>query len=288
MTSNLTRISDRCDSPLRTMCAGRRILPLVEPRRTALLLHHDARLLDLLTRLFEARGFTVSVAATSMQARTLLADRDVDVVVAEWDAGVNLGGEVYRWALDHRFELRDRFVFVGDEVPADFDRLVAGRCLVVRGSDTAEIIRVAEATAGRSLRARSADPDPQWSEADRPTLLLADDDPALLAVMAELLGDRGWAVTAVESGNAATAALDRSDFDVILCDWNMANGSGGHVFNWVVTFRPWLLERLVFLAERPGDGAERMVQGRPVFAKGADSRQLIETLCAIAPPRRSA
>lgn len=258
------------------------------PRRTILLLHHDAVLLDLLTRVFEARGFAVTLAATPMQARTFLsAERDLDVVVAAWDSTHNLGGDVYRWVLEHRFELRDRFVFVGDEVSPDFDRIVAGRCLVVRGADTAEIIRVAEATATRVVRARTADPEAVWGDEGRPTLLLADDDPALLAVMAELLTAAGWLVTPVDSGNAATAALDATDFDIILCDWHMANGSGGHVFNWVVTFRPWLLDRVVFLAERPGDGAERVVQGRPVFAKGADSARLIEALTAIAPPRRS-
>jgi DNA-binding response OmpR family regulator len=262
-------------------------LAKVEPRRTILLLHHDAQLLDLLTRVFEARGFAVHLAATPMQARTMLAsDRELDAVVAAWDATHGLGGEVYRWALEHRFELRDRFVFVGEEVPPEFDRIVAGRCLVVRPSDTPEIIRVADATANRSHRARTADPEPQWSEGDRSTLLLADDDPALLAVMADLLGDAGWAVTPVESGNAATAALDTTDFDVILCDWHMANGSGGHVFNWVVTFRPWLLDRIVFLAERPGDGVEKIVQGRPVFAKGSDSTKLLDALRAIAPPRK--
>jgi DNA-binding response OmpR family regulator len=255
----------------------------VAPRRSILLLHHDAGLLDLLTRVFEARGFSVSLAATPMQARTILSsERELDVVVAAWDAAHHLGGEVYRWALEHRFELRDRFVFVGDEVAADFDRVVAGRCLVVPTNETSEIIRVAEATARRA-RQRPTTPPPSGS--GRPRLLLADDDPALLAVMTELLTATGYDVTPVDSGNAATSALDTSDYDVILCDWHMAAGSGGHVFNWVVTFRPWLLDRIVFLTERPSDGAERIVQGRPVFPKGADSARLIETLKTIAPPR---
>lgn len=259
----------------------------MEPRRTILLLHHEAQLLDLLTRVFEARGFAVSLAATPMQARTMLdRNREIDVVVAAWDAGHQFGGDVYRWALEHRFELRDRFVFVGDEVPADFDRVVAGRCLVVRSGETSEIIRVAEATARRVRAARATEPVPQWLDGSRTTLLLADDDPALLAVMTDLLQEAGWAVTPVDSGNAATSALDQSEFDVILCDWHMAAGSGGHVFNWVVTFRPWLLDRIVFMTERPSDGAERVVQGRPVFPKGADSAKLIDALKAIAPPKQ--
>jgi len=259
----------------------------VEARRTILLLHHDAQLLDLLTRVFEARGFAVNLAATPTQARTVLErNREIDVVVAVWDAGHQFGGDVYRWALEHRFELRDRFVFVGDEVPADFDRVVAGRCLVVRAAETSEIIRVAEATAKRVRAARATEPVPQWLDGGRPSLLLADDDPSLLAVMTDLLNDAGYAVTPVDSGNAATTAIDQTEFDVILCDWHMAAGSGGHVFNYVVTFRPWLLDRIVFMTERPHDGAERVVQGRPVFPKGADSAKLIDALRAIAAPKQ--
>ena len=56
----------------------------------------------------------------------------------------------------------------------------------------------------------------------RPTLLLADDDPLLLDVMAELLDDAGYTVTQVESGNAAIAALEHHDFDVIVSDWHDA------------------------------------------------------------------
>ena len=265
---------------------------VVEPRRPAiLLLHHDAQLLDLLTRVFEARGFLVSVAATQMQARTALAaERPLDVVVAAWDPTHPLGGEVYRWALEHRFTLRDRFVFVADEAAPEFDRLVAGRCLMVSPLETAEIIRVAEATARRPTRPPSlpGTDEPSWHDGTRPTLLLADDDPLLLTAMAELLEQAGYAVTAVDSGNAAIAQLDQQEFDVILSDWYMAAGSGGHVFQWVVTFRPWMVDRIVFLTERPSDAVEQAAPGRPVFPKGADSAKLVEALHAIARPRARA
>jgi len=258
-----------------------------EPRRRSiLLLHHDGQLLDLLTRVFEARGFAVSLAATQMQARTVLSgDRPLDVIVAGWDASHPLGGEVYKWALEHRYELRDRFVFVADEAPPEFDRLVAGRCLIVSAFETAEIIRVAEATARRPARSPSLPGDPSWSDGSRPTLLLADDDPLVLTAMAELLESAGWAVTAVDSGNAAISALDQQEFDVILSDWYMANGSGGHVFQWIVTFRPWMVDRIVFVTERLGDAAAQGAPGRPVFPKGADSAGLVEALRKIAPPR---
>lgn len=264
-----------------------RILPPVGEarRRSIILLHHDGQLLDLLTRLFEARGYAVNLAATVNQAKAHLGgDREFDVVVAEWDVHHPVGGEVYRWVLDHRFGMRDRFVFLGDEVPPELDALVAGRCLTVRPNETAEIMRVADATVRRAERSRELGGDAQWTEADRPRLLLADDDPPLLAAMADHLAAAGFAVTPVDSGNAAIMTIERgeADFDVLLADWTMVGGSGPQLFQWIVTFRPWLVDRIAFLIDRTGDQYEQIAPGRPIFHKGADSEALIATLKKIA------
>lgn len=253
---------------------------MAEPRRRSIiLLHHDGQLLDLLTRLFEARGYSVNLAATVNQARAHLGgEREFDVIVAEWDVHHPVGGEVYRWVLDHRFGLRDRFVFLAEEVPPELDRLVAGRCLTVRPGETAEIIRVADATVRRAERARERLADPQAPADDRPRLLLADDDPMLLGAMAELLEQAGFAVIAVDSGNAAIARLDQQEVDLVLAEWTMVNGSGAQLFQWIVTFRPWLVDRVAFLIDRPDTRIEQTAPGRPAFHKGADSGALIEAL----------
>ncbi len=242
------------------------------------MLSHDGQLLDLLTRLFEARGFAVALAATVGQALAHLgSEREFDAVVAEWDHTHGAGGEVYRWVLEHRFELRDRFVFLTEDPPPEFDRLVAGRCLTVRPRETAEIVRVVVATAARALRPAELEAA-DWGGGDRPTLLLADDDPLQLAAMADLLRDAGFAVTSVDSGRAAIAALDSQEFDAILVEWAIASGNGAHVFQWVVTFRPWLVDRTAFLIERGADEEAVRAPGRPAFWKGADSRDLIAGL----------
>jgi DNA-binding response OmpR family regulator len=256
-----------------------------ESRRPALLLiHHDTDLLDFLTRVFEARGFAVTTAATTLQAMAHLeGEREYDVLVAEWDAEQRLGADVYRWALGHRFHLRGQFVFLADEVPPEFDALVAGHCLVIRPDETEEIVRVAEAAAQRAADlARMGSDDVAWLDADRPTLLLADDDPLLLNVMARLLTDVGYAVTPCESGNAAIARLDGSDFDVIVLDWHMIDGTGGDVYRWLVTFRPWLVERVVFLTGGTGEAARRLTDERPVIPKGQDAQALLDVITQIA------
>lgn len=257
------------------------MVPLPEPdRRSIIVLSHDGQLLDLLTRLFEARGFAVALAATVGQALAHLgSEREFDVVVAEWDSAYAGGGEVYRWVLERRFDLRDRFVFLTEDPPADFDRVVAGRCLTVRPRETAEVVRLVVATAARVTRPAELAAD--WS-AGGPSLLLADDDPMLLAAMADLLREAGFAVTAVDSGKAAIAALDRDEHDVVLVEWHMANGTGAQVFQWVVTFRPWLVDRVAFLIERGEERQAVEAPGRPSFWKGADSVELIAGLKRIA------
>ncbi|HEX8114411.1 MAG TPA: hypothetical protein VF516_42065, partial [Kofleriaceae bacterium] len=97
-------------------------------RPTALVIHDDGEALDVLTRLFEAAGFEVTTAITGFRAQAHLeGERPIDVVVVPWDAAHPVGGEVYRWSLQRRYDLRDGFVFLAAETPPDFDRLVAGR-----------------------------------------------------------------------------------------------------------------------------------------------------------------
>ena len=49
---------------------------------------------------------------------------------------------MYRWALKNQVGLRAHFVFVGDDTPPDFDRLVAGRCLTVRPDEVEELVHL--------------------------------------------------------------------------------------------------------------------------------------------------
>jgi DNA-binding response OmpR family regulator len=253
----------------------------VSDRRSLIVLIQDGHTLDRLTRLFEARGFAVALAATVGQALTHLgSERSFDAVVAEWDSHRPAGGELYRWVLEHRFPLRDRFVFLSDDPPPELDRLVAGRCLTVRPGETGEIIRVVTALVSRVRD--GGELEAEWDPSDGPSLLLADDDPMLLDAMSRLLRDAGFAVTAVDSGAAAQAALDHGEFDVILLEWGMVGGSGSQVFQSIVTFRPWLVDRVAFLIDRKEDREATQGPGRPAFWKSADAGELIASLRKLA------
>jgi CheY-like chemotaxis protein len=145
-----------------------------------------------------------------------------------------------------------------------------------------EVVRVATAAVRRRRQLEIAR-DAALEEADgtRPTLLLADDEPVLLMAMAELFGDAGYSVSQVESGHGAIVLLANEDFDVIVTDWNMDDGNGADIYRWVLQVKPWLAERVVFLADVEGDDATVVAPGRPMFRKGADSRALTTVLREI-------
>lgn len=253
-----------------------------------LLVHDDSELLDALTRIFEARGFDVAVAATALSAWSQLdSDRKFDVVIAGWEATRPLGAEVYSWVLETRYHLRTQFVFLAEDPPDDFDRLIQGRCLLLDPYDFEEVVRVTEATAlrtrvsnSRMLSLDRADTLVSNSS-DSPSLLLVEDEPLQLTVMRMALSRAGFAVTPVESGNDAIAELGFSDYDVILSDWYMANGSGADLYDWLVEHRPHLAPRCVFMsASNPAECKQR-APGRPVVAKGQDSPALFHRLKSI-------
>lgn len=262
-------------------------------RPTVLVVHNDGEALDVLTRLFEASGFEVNTAVTGFRAQVLLeGGRPVDVVVAPWDAAHPVGGEVYRWALQQRYDLRDGFVFLAAETPTELDRLVAGRCLAVPIARPAEVVRVATAAVARRRQQLEAAREAALEVADgsRPTLLLADDEPVLLMVMAGLLGEAGYAVARVDSGHGAIVLLQHEEFDVIVTDWNMDDGNGADLYRWIAQAKPWLAERVVFLADEEGQDAAVVAPGRPMFRKGQDSDALTRALREIVrqAPRRGA
>lgn len=59
-----------------------------------------------------------------------------------------------------------------------------------------------------------------------PRLLLADDDVALCELLAEYLGEEGFAVTAVHDGNSAVAQAIAGDWDGIILDVMMPGMNG--------------------------------------------------------------
>jgi CheY-like chemotaxis protein len=259
---------------------------------SVLLVHDDGHLLDDLTRAFEARGLVVTIAATEFAATShLQSPRFAGAVVAGWLAGGGMGEAVYRWSLTHRYDLRARFVFVEPTPPERFDHLVQGRCLLVRPDERDEIVRIA-ASLAENLADGPGTGDElhpiDWGARGEPELLLVEDDPLQLSWMQSLLDELGFRITTVESQSAALARLADRDYEVILSDWYMADGSGAELYAWLARNRPHLASRCVFIsASLPGHDFPRLAPGRPVLPKGQDARTLVWHLRSIVKDGRS-
>lgn len=238
--------------------------------------------------MFEHHGHVVSTAASAFRAQSILTgDRDVGVIIAQWDTTHPIGAEVYRWAISNRYDLRSQFVFLADEISEDFDALVANRCLAVSPGQLLELGRVVDAALARQLLLAEASAPEQLSM-DQPKLLLAEDEPMLLLVMSRLLSSAGYDVHQADSGNRAISALERDDFDVIVVDWRMDDGGGAEVFKFLCLQRPWLVERLVFLSGGGTAEVEQVAPSRPIIAKGQDSALLLRVLGDIVRSHRVA
>ncbi len=77
--------------------------------------------------------------------------------------------------------------------------------------------------------------------------LIVDDEEELAETLAELLTARGWDTHVATSGSGAIAALEASDFDVVLSDVRMPQVDGPALYQWIKAHRPHLAARVGFL-----------------------------------------
>lgn len=75
-------------------------------------------------------------------------------------------------------------------------------------------------------------------QSGQPTILLVDDDPFMLAVLADMLAGEPVRVLSAPSGPEALALLEREAVEVILCDQAMPGMTGTEVLAQVATSHP--------------------------------------------------
>lgn len=113
---------------------------------------------------------------------------------------------------------------------------------------------------------------------ERLTLLLVDDDPEVLRSLGRML-DPAFSVTRATSGRQALKILDErgDDFDLLLCDIMMPDGSGLEVADALRDIDPGLLGRLVLMTGgTPGIEREAMDRGVPVLGKPFELPEVLE------------
>ena len=79
-------------------------------------------------------------------------------------------------------------------------------------------------------------------------VLLIEDEPAIMALVRAVLEGYGYTVVATESGASALYLLEDGDFHGVVSDMRTPGGvDGAQVYAWIMTHRPELARRLVFI-----------------------------------------
>ena len=271
-----------------------------------LLVLDDLDLTELLDHVLEGRGYTVCIARSGPSAVAFLrSGYRFDAILADWNPARGVGESLFHWIGEKRPELSSRFIALVSIKPENFDEVTGGRCQLVHSFDLAEVLQVtSEMIEGprRRKRALARQPKPVATHASepvavsprhiapkaRPSLLLVDDEPLQRDIMTAALGKLGFSVTTSPSGHQAMNSLASTEYDVILSDWYMRDGSGDELYAWLVDNRPELANRCVFMSASasPEELAVKAPK-RPFVEKSAGTNALLGYLTGIAARSRS-
>jgi signal transduction histidine kinase len=78
-------------------------------------------------------------------------------------------------------------------------------------------------------------------------VLVIDDEDAILQMVRETLSEHGYEVDIARDGEAALRRLDKTPYDLALCDWRMPGLSGQQVYERLSVSNPALSRRMIFI-----------------------------------------
>ena len=117
------------------------------------------------------------------------------------------------------------------------------------------------------------------------SVLVVEDDPDIRSMTSTILRVAGATVHDACSASEAMSWIDRSEFDAVVLDWNLAGETGVVLLESLRDRHPDLLRRSAVvtgdLMSFPGHHHEAERFGCPVLAKPFRPRQLVETVAGI-------
>jgi signal transduction histidine kinase/ActR/RegA family two-component response regulator len=84
-------------------------------------------------------------------------------------------------------------------------------------------------------------------EARRGSILIIDDEEAILDLLSEVLENDGHGVTTTTKASEGLRLMSHSTYDCVICDVKMPEVDGREFFELVQTLRPGMTERLIFI-----------------------------------------
>ncbi len=116
------------------------------------------------------------------------------------------------------------------------------------------------------------------TKSSRPRILVVDDEPDLLEILALELKDAGYDVTCAESGRDAVGYARGEHFDIVLTDYKMPGMDGLEALSAIEKADPNL--RAVLMTGYASDEVQTALRmsGRPHIAKPFEVDDLLTTL----------
>ena len=119
-----------------------------------------------------------------------------------------------------------------------------------------------------------------------PRVLVVEDDEATQAALLRMLGGAGYRVVAREGVASARAAIEAGeDFDAVLCDLTLGDGSGAELIDWLLRSHPDLARHTLVLTGGPVDDVGRALAsnaGVELVRKPFAPEHLLARLAALA------
>ena len=160
-----------------------------------------------------------------------------------------------------------------------------GRIELVPVEGAGACFRVTFPAAEASVEAAAATPGPEGSGA---RLLVVDDEPDLLAMLAARLGAAGYRVVTAPGGRAALAELDRRPFDAVITDIRMPDMGGAALIGAILARHPDLAGRVLAMTGDALSHAGALPRAVTTIEKPIDFAALLVELRRIDPPRATA
>jgi signal transduction histidine kinase len=122
----------------------------------------------------------------------------------------------------------------------------------------------------------------------RLSIVIIEDETALLQPLRRMLSDRNDVLTFSDPRDGMRCLIERDPPDVIICDVNMPIVSGLDIYRQVTKVRPFLAERFVFLTGGDCEELANLLSDSSVriLAKPVHRKDLIAAIEAVSSPRR--
>jgi PAS domain S-box-containing protein len=212
-------------------------------------------------------------AAIDNEIRIVTREEGGQVVVEIQDTGTGIAPEDLPRVFEPFFTTKPRGVGtgLGLSISHNIVSALGGTLTAERVSPRGTLLRVTLRTSNGALAQASAAASHAKNER-RARILLVDDEPSIVRVLAELLSQHD--VTIAYSGREAIARLAGSEsFDAVVCDLQMNDGTGVDVYDYLCRQAPDLARRMIFTTGGAFTHGAREFLGRctqPVLEKPFD------------------